>query len=78
MCFIFATGSGSVLTDGFELSSFKLGDITWDYSSGYVASAGLGGMYSTAGDHVGVATGFIGIADGNVIAGLAGRVTVSQ
>ena len=78
MCLIFATGSGYASTDGLEFGSIKIGDITWEYSSGYVASAGLGGLYSTAGDHVGVATGFIGFADGNMIAGFAGKVSVSQ
>jgi hypothetical protein len=78
LCIIVAVGSGVVSTGRFSMNSFTIGDISWDYSSGYVFSAGLGGVYSTAGAHTGDATSFIGFADSNMIVGLTGRVSVRQ
>ena len=59
-----------------KLSVF--GDITWEYSTGFCVSAGVDGMYSAGGAHSGTANNFVGIADKNIIVGLASYVCVER
>jgi len=90
MCFVLAQGTVAtsnmqssknekmINTDVTVLGSFAFGDINWDYSTGFCLSAGLDGVYSVDGAHSGTAENFVGIADKNIIFGVASYVCVER
>jgi len=61
-----------------EPKSSFFGDINWEYSTGFCVSVGLDGTYNTGGAHSGTANNFLGIADKNIIVGLASYVIVKR
>jgi hypothetical protein len=79
LCYIYATGEGSIETKGITIGGITIGMVSWDFSSASnCVSAGLGGFYTTSGTHHGIATVFIGQVSTNVIAGIATSVSVTK
>ena len=90
MCFVLAQGTEAtanmqssknekmINTDVTAIGSFVFGDINWEYSTGFCLSAGLDGMHSANGAHSGTANKFFGVANKNVIVGVASYVCVER
>ncbi len=79
LCLVYATGSGSVDTNGITIGGITLGSVSWDFSEGStVATAGLTGIHSKSGLHQGTAHMFLGFTSDSVVAGIAGIVTVTE
>jgi hypothetical protein len=79
LCFVYATGSGSVETNGINLGELTIGSVDWDFTEGStVVSAGLSGIHSKTGSQQGRASLFIGYTSNSVIAGIAASVRVND
>jgi hypothetical protein len=83
-CIIIAPGTGS-MSQGFtsynvinQPACFALGEINWEFTSGFCFTAGTGGFYNINGAHFGNAQGFIGIAAKNLILGYATYIKVNS
>ncbi|MFO8077840.1 MAG: DUF2341 domain-containing protein, partial [Thermoplasmatota archaeon] len=75
LCLLYATGQGSVNTDGLNLDGITLGQVSWDFTEGStVFSAGLNGIRLKTGSQHGSAILFLGYTSNNVVAGIAGSV----
>ncbi len=90
MCLILAPGTGIVTnvqtvknenivnTEEITLGCFVFGDINWEYSAGFCLSVGMDGVHSVNGVHSGAANKFLGIANKNIIVGVAAYVLVES
>ena len=71
MCIILSQGTGTI-------TSIQNNGINWDYSSGFCFSAGIDGIYNTKGAHSGIANRFLGIANKNIVVGIARYVFITS
>lgn len=79
LCFIYATGHGSMNTDGLSIGDFTIGRVSWDFTEGStVFSAGLNGVRMKTGTQHGTAFLFAGYTSNNVVVGIAGSVSVTR